>query len=126
MPHLTILYVASVPASVAFYEAVLGAPPLEASPGFALFPLSEGSMLGLWKREAVEPKVQGPSAGFELAFERSDIASLLAFRDTCWNAGAKVIQDIVEVDFGTTFAAVDPDGHRLRGLVPLAMAAAAA
>jgi hypothetical protein len=36
-----------------------------------------------------------------------------------------VIQDIVQVDFGTTFCAVDPDGHRLRGLVPRAMVAAA-
>lgn len=126
MPHLSILYVASVPSSCAFYEAVLGVPPLEASPGFAMFPLSEGSMLGLWKRDAVVPAIEGPSAGFELAFEHADLASLQTFRDTCWNAGAKVIQDIVEVDFGTTFAAVDPDGHRLRGLVqpmPASMAA---
>lgn len=126
MPHLTILYVASVPASSAFYQAVLGTPPLETSPGFAMFPLSEGCMLGLWKRDTVVPAVEGPSAGFELAFEHPDTAGLQSFRDTCWNAGAKVIQDIVEVDFGTTFAVVDPDGHRLRGLVPAAMVAAAA
>lgn len=125
MSHLTILYVASVPASATFYESVLGVSPLESSPGFAMFPLSEGSMLGLWKRDAVAPAVEGPSAGFELAFERADAASLQTFRDTCWNAGAKVIQDIVQVDFGTTFCAVDPDGHRLRGLVPRAMVAAA-
>lgn len=125
MSHLTILYVASVPASATFYESVLGVPPLESSPGFAMFPLSEGSMLGLWKRDAVKPPAVGPSAGSELAFEYADGAALKTFRDTCWNAGAKVIQDIVEVDFGTTFCAVDPDGHRLRGLVPRAMVAAA-
>jgi len=126
MSHLAILYVASVPASAAFYEAVLGAPPLEASPGFAMFRLSEGSMLGLWKREAVAPAVEGPSSGFELAFEHVDLEALQAFRDRCWNAGAKVIQDIVQMDFGTTLAVVDPDGHRLRGLVPPAMAPDAA
>jgi predicted enzyme related to lactoylglutathione lyase len=126
MPHLTILYVASVPASVTFYESVLGIPPLESSPGFAMFPLSAGSMLGLWKRDAVQPPVVGPVAGSELAFEHADAASLNAFRDVCWNAGAKVVQDIVQADFGTTFCVVDPDGHRLRGLVPSASPDAAA
>jgi predicted enzyme related to lactoylglutathione lyase len=121
MSHLTILYVASVPASSAFYEAVLGVPPLEASPGFAMFPLSEGSMLGLWKRDAVVPAVEGPSAGFELAFEHADLAALEAFLASCRKAGAGLIQDVVKVDFGTTFCAVDPDGHRLRGLVPPSM-----
>lgn len=126
MSHLTILYVASVPASMAFYESVLGVPPVESSPGFAMFPLSEGSMLGLWKRDAVAPAVEGPSAGFELAFEHADLSGLQSFRDACWNAGGKVIQDIVEVDFGTTFAVVDPDGHRLRGLVQPAQVSVAA
>ena len=126
MSHLTILYVASVPSSTAFYETVLGVPPVESTPGFALFPLSEGSMLGLWSRDSVVPPIQGPSAGFELAFEHGDIASLQSFRDSCWNAGAKVIQDIVEVDFGTTFAVTDPDGHRLRGLVQPAQVSVAA
>lgn len=126
MSHLTILYVASVPASAAFYESVLGAPAMDVSPGFAMFRLSEASMLGLWERDAVKPAVEGPSAGFELAFEHVDLAGLQSFRDTCWNAGAKVIQDIVEVDFGTTFAVVDPDGHRLRGLVQPAQASMAA
>lgn len=126
MSHLTILYVASVPASTAFYESVLGVSPVESSPGFAMFPLSEGSMLGLWERDAVKPSVEGPSAGFELAFEHADLAGLQSFRDTCWNSGAKVIQDIVEVDFGTTFAVTDPDGHRLRGLVQPAQVSVAA
>lgn len=126
MSHLTILYVASVPASVAFYESILGVPPVESAPGFALFPLCEGSMLGLWSRDSVVPRIEGPSAGFELAFEHADLAGLQSFRDTCWNAGAKVIQDIVEVDFGTTFSAVDPDGHRLRGLVQTMQASVAA
>lgn len=126
MSHLTILYVASVPASTTFYEKVLGTPPLESSPGFAMFALSEGSMLGLWKRDAVAPPVEGPSSGFELAFEKADLDALQTFRDTCWNAGGKVIQDIVEVDFGTTFAVADPDGHRLRGLVQPAQVSVAA
>lgn len=126
MSHLAILYVASVPASVAFYETVLGAPPLEASPGFAMFRLGEGSMLGLWKRDVVVPAVEGPSAGFELAFEQEDPEALQSFRDRCWNAGAKVIQDIEALEFGTTFTVVDPDGHRLRGLVPPTMAGDAA
>ncbi|MEN9309479.1 MAG: hypothetical protein RL173_3411 [Fibrobacterota bacterium] len=121
MPHLTILYVASVPASTTFYEKVLGMAPLESSPGFAMFALSEGGMLGLWKRDAVVPAVEGPSAGFELVLEHADLAALEAFLASCRKAGAGLIQDIAKVDFGTTFCAVDPDGHRLRGLVPPSM-----
>jgi len=121
MMHLTILYVASVPASTAFYETALGVPPLETMPGFAMFPLSEGSMLGLWQRDMVHPPAIGPSAGFELVLEHADLAALEAFLASCRKAGAGLIQDIVKVDFGTTFCAVDPDGHRLRGLVPPSM-----
>jgi len=54
-PNFLILYVASPTASAAFYADLLGKPPVEASPGFALFALSSGVMLGLWAAHAVEP-----------------------------------------------------------------------
>ena len=66
-----ILYVASPTASAAFYTDLLGQPPVEASPGFALFALSSGVTLGLWAAPAVEPAAT-PAGGAELAFTVAD------------------------------------------------------
>lgn len=42
-----LLYVTDPAASARFYGEVLERPPLEQSPGFALFPLAAGMALGL-------------------------------------------------------------------------------
>jgi len=84
-PNFTVLYVTDVSASTKFYTDLLGRPPVEASPGFALFALKSGMMLGLWRRSEVQPPATGPGG----------------------SAPAKM-------DFGFTFLACDPDGHRLR------------
>jgi hypothetical protein len=34
--------------------------------------------------------------------------------------GLNILQEPVQMDFGTTFVATDPDGHRLRVFVPAA------
>ena len=47
-PNFTVLYVTDVSASTKFYTDLLARPPVEASPGFALFALKSGMMLGLW------------------------------------------------------------------------------
>ena len=61
-----ILYVASPTASAAFYTDLLGQPPVEASPGFALFALSSGVTLGLWAAHAVEAATT-PAGGLKPA-----------------------------------------------------------
>jgi len=47
-PNFILLYVESPAASAAFYADLLGRPPVEASPTFAMFGLASGVMLGLW------------------------------------------------------------------------------
>ena len=114
-PTFIILYVDSPPASAAFYADLLGQPPLESSPTFAMFALPSGVMLGLWSRHTVEPAAAPTLGGSsEVAFavdSKDQVASLYA----AWTGrGLRVAQTPVDMDFGHTFVALDPDGHRLR------------
>lgn len=113
-----LLYVADPAASARFYAALLDTPPIEASPTFAMFPLREGAMLGLWQRDGVAPAaVAAPGAG-ELAFAVADRAAVDA-RHARWRGlGCTMLQAPTAMDFGYTFTVQDPDGHRLRVFCP--------
>lgn len=116
-PNFILLYVADAARSAAFYKDLLGKAPAEASPTFAMFPLSSGVMLGLWGRDGVEPKA-GPSGGGELAFAVENDAAV-ATQHADWTArGLTILQAPTKMDFGFTFTAADPDGHRLRVFAP--------
>ncbi len=116
-PNCSLLYVANPATSATFYTTLLGQPPVEASPNFAMFALASGALLGLWASHDVEP-VATPVGGSEIGFsvESDDAVSQL---HTDWSArGVMVIQPPTRMDFGYTFVAVDPDGHRLRVFAP--------
>lgn len=120
-PTFVLLYVADPLASAAFYARLLGKPAVEASPGFALFALESGVMLGLWAAAGVQPAATAPG-GAELAFTVADAAAVDE-RCQAWRAlGLPILQPPTQMDFGTTFTAQDPDGHRLRVFAPTAMA----
>src|SRR4051794_13037280 len=112
---LAILYVDSPERSAAFYSALLEQAPIESSPTFAMFALPGGAKLGLWSRHTVEPAAQATGGGGELAFTAADIDEVHAD----WAArGLAIAQPPTEMDFGRTFVALDPDGHRLRVFAP--------
>jgi catechol 2,3-dioxygenase-like lactoylglutathione lyase family enzyme len=115
-----LLYVENPPASAAFYADLLGRPAIESSPTFAMLPLSDGVMLGLWSRKTVEPAAAaaGQAGASEIAFTVADAAAVEATFIDWKKRGLKMIQQPVEMDFGHTFVAIDPDGHRLRVFVP--------
>ena len=116
-PNFVLLYVTSPTQSAAFYADLLGKPAVEASPTFAMFALDSGVMLGLWAAHTVQPPAQ-TVGGSELAFAVDSPAAVHA-RHSAWLAkGLKVIQAPVAMDFGFTFMAQDPDGHRLRVFAP--------
>jgi catechol 2,3-dioxygenase-like lactoylglutathione lyase family enzyme len=116
--HFVILYVDKPAASAAFYSALLQRPPLESSPTFALFALDSGLMLGLWSRHTVEPAAAGRGGASELAFTVAD-AEALDRRHLDWSLrGLPILQAPTDMDFGRTFVALDPDGHRLRVFAP--------
>lgn len=114
----TLLYVADVTASAAFYSGLLGTRPVEESPGFALFVLPSGLKLGLWKRTAVQPDVTAPAGGCEIAAAVEDEAEVDALHRDWAARGIAIAQDPTQMDFGFTFLALDPDGHRIRVFAP--------
>lgn len=117
MPHpsYSILYVADPQASARLYAELLDAQPVDASPTFVLFALEGGKMLGLWVRDSVKPAVADGAAGTsELAFRVEDAGTVDALHETWRARGLAILQAPQQVDFGYTFLATDPDGHRLR------------
>lgn len=116
--HFVLLYVDSPAASARFYAALLGREPIEESPTFAMFPLPSGLMLGLWSRHSVEPAAQAAGGGAEIAMRVSDAAMVDAMHADWVARGLPILQAPVALDFGRTFVALDPDGHRLRVFCP--------
>ena len=118
--NFVLLYVENPQASAAFYADLLGRPVIDSSPGFAMLPLSDSVMLGLWLRENVKPAAVAPAGAGEVSFAAADAAAVQATCADWTQRGLKIIQEPVQTDFGHTFVATDPDGHRLRVLAPLA------
>lgn len=113
-PNFFILYVDSPAKSAEFYSRLLGRAPVESSPTFAMFALSSGVMLGLWSKHTVEPAAEGTGGGTEVAFTVESRERVIATHAEWKKQGLPVIQEPLQMDFGYTFVALDPDGHRLR------------
>lgn len=113
-PNFFILYVNDPQASAMFYAQLLGCPAIEASPTFAMFALESGVMLGLWSRHTVEPAASAGGGGAEVAIALESMDEVTSTHQRWQSLGLPVIQAPTHMDFGYTFVATDPDGHRLR------------
>ncbi|MEO9296636.1 VOC family protein [Devosia alba] len=111
-----ILAVADPAASAAFYTALLGVEPVENSPGFVLYVLPNGIKLGLWIASEINPAPL-PAGGVEITFSEASETDVRATH-AHWQGKATILQPPTSMDFGFTFVAVDPDGHRLRVFSP--------
>jgi len=118
--NFLILYVDSPARSAAFYERLLGRKPAEASANFAMFALDGGLMLGLWARSDVQPSARATGGGHEICFTAPDNPGVDALHARWRELGLPIAQAPVEMDFGYTFTALDPDEHRLRVFAPRA------
>jgi len=117
-PNFIILYVDSPANSAQFYAGILETPPIEASPTFIMFALASGVMLGLWARASVAPATTVSAGSGELAFALANNDRVNAkYADWC-ERSLPIAQTPVQMDFGYTFVALDPDGHRLRVFAP--------
>jgi catechol 2,3-dioxygenase-like lactoylglutathione lyase family enzyme len=117
-PNFILLYVDQPQASAAFYAGLLGKQPVESAPTFAMFALQSGVMLGLWSRHTAEPKPSAAGGGSELAFSVADDDAVRSTYAAWRERGLKIAQEPIAMDFGYTFVALDPDGHRLRVFAP--------
>ncbi len=109
-----LLLVESPAASATFYQAILGQAPVEQSPTFALFALPNGMMLGLWSKHTVEPAPTGTGGLCDISFSVDSNEEVDATHSAWVALGAPILQAPTNMDFGRTFLAQDPDGHRLR------------
>lgn len=106
-----LLFVANPHTSAEFYRKILGKEPVEQSPTFTMFVLSNGVKLGLWSRATAEPLVKGAPGSSEIAFVVDDVD---ATYEQWGKLGIQVEQKPTDMDFGRTCVVVDPDGHRIR------------
>ncbi len=111
-----LLAVANPARSASFYSELLGIQPVENSPTFVLYVLSNGIKLGLWIKGEIEPAPH-PAGGIEICFSEDNYEAVHGNFDD-WKNKARIIQQPTEMDFGFTFVAEDPDGHRLRVFAP--------
>ena len=113
--NFAILYVTDVAKSQAFYTKLLGRPPIEASPGFAMFKAAPGMMLGLWKADEVEPKAKPGGSELCIPAPQAEIDGMAV----AWaEKGIEIALEPKTLDFGYTFVGLDPDGHRVRVFAP--------
>ena len=117
-PNFFLLYVDDPLASAAFYSQLLGHAPLDSSPTFAMFALKPGVMLGLWSKDSVTPAATAHAGSSELAFTVADADAVRSTHEAWAARGLPIAQRPTELDFGHTFVALDPDGHRLRVFAP--------
>ena len=108
-----LLSVASPARSAELYSAILNAKPVENSPTFVLYVLPTGLKVGLWVRDEIEPAPL-PPGGIEVTFSEPNDDAVRATYDAWKKLGLDIIQEPTKMDFGFTFVARDPDGHRLR------------
>lgn len=116
-PNFLILYVDNPAQSAAFYARLLGRPPVDSAANFAMFTLSSGVMLGLWAAHDVMPPATAVG-GAELAFALDSRQAVDDSHARWQGLTLPIIQPPTDMDFGYTFTAHDPDGHRLRVFAP--------
>jgi predicted enzyme related to lactoylglutathione lyase len=106
-----LLFVENPLQSSAFYCQIFNQKPIEESPTFVMFALTNGVMLGLWSHKTAEPTVIAKAGGSEIAFSYDDVDELYKK----WTElDIPMLQAPTDMDFGRTFVALDPDGHRIR------------
>ncbi|MBX9923143.1 MAG: VOC family protein [Rhabdochlamydiaceae bacterium] len=106
-----LLFVENPLKSSEFYQKILGGNPVEESPTFVMFALKNGVMLGLWSKYTAEPRVDAPAGALEICFPSENVDALY---EEWGRKHVTVAQKPTDMDFGRTFVALDPDGHRIR------------
>lgn len=111
---MMINYVSDIACAQEFYTKTLGAEPVEASPTFCLFVFANGFKLGLWLRSGVDPAPAAAGGGAEIGIAVGDPTQVDVLHAQWIAQGVRILQPPTEMDFGRTFTAADPDGHRVR------------
>jgi predicted lactoylglutathione lyase len=112
--NLIILYVKDSKISTDFYSKLLEQKPFNESNDFACLTLNPSTTLGIWRAHTVEPEIKNMGSGVEITFYQIDKESVDTLYENWQKQGISIAQTPTQMDFGYTFTALDPDGHRLR------------
>ena len=113
----TLAYVADPLKSADLYAGILGFEAVDKAPTFSMFVLPNGHKLGFWLKQDVVP-LANPAGGMEMCLTEPDEDAVWARAEIFVNLGLKILQEPTTMDFGFTFTAADPDGHRIRVFTP--------
>ena len=113
----TLLAVADPLKSADLYAKIFGVAAVDTAPTFSMLALPSGMKIGLWLKDDVEPKATAPG-GIEMSFTEPDRDAVAARAEAFRKLGLRIVQEPTDMDFGFTFTAADPDGHRLRVFAP--------
>ena len=119
LPHFVLLYVDEPQASAAFYARLLEPPAAR----FLAELRHVRTRAGPEARALGAPRTSSPRRAAQATPEnwrwRSGPATEVEALCADWKRkGAAILQEPVTMDFGLTFLAADPDGHRLRVFCP--------
>ena len=114
VPNSVILYVSDVEASTTFYREILGHGPIKTYPGFSVFALSDDVTLGLQAADEIEPAAEPYVGGVELSLSDVEHADVDRLHAQWEMLSIPMVLEPTVLEFGYTFVATDPDGHRLR------------
>jgi predicted enzyme related to lactoylglutathione lyase len=112
--NFILLHVNSVAESSRFYQTLMNTPPVETSTTFAMFVLPGGFKLGLWDQRGVAPATSGTTGASEIVFSCETDGEVDAVHQDWSRKSVTILQAPATMDFGRTFTAADPDGHRIR------------
>ncbi len=76
--------------------------------------LGETMTLGLQAAQWIKPKAESHVGGSELSLSDVDRETVDRLHAEWTGQGVEMALEPTELDFGYTFVATDPDGHRLR------------
>ncbi|WP_462418837.1 VOC family protein [Kytococcus sp. Marseille-QA3725] len=113
-PTSVILYVDDPVASADFYRKALDKDPVETFEGFAVFALTDEVTIGLQVRDGIDPAAAGAPGSVELSMSYATREEVDALHEQWVEAGFTMALEPTTLEFGYTFVATDPDGHRLR------------
>lgn len=113
-PNSIIIYAEDVNKSTDFYAKILKSEPLESYSEFSVFALSSDFILGIQSKAGIDPKPQAHFGGFEICMSDIDNDEVDKIYQQWCELNVQIEMPPTHLDFGYTFVALDPDGHRLR------------
>ena len=97
-----------------FIKKYWAPPPIESFQDFTVFALTDDFVLGLQSKHAIDPKPENHFGGFELCLSDISVEEVDKLYSSWQKQQIPIVLEPVKLDFGYTFVALDPDGHRLR------------